>query len=297
MAPNETRDRQGPFRTWRAGRSDFRLHVLSVFSLSVAFVCLAASLLVVTNIAAVRDRWSRAGRATIYLRDNASDGEITDLTRALEATAGVKRVRHVTNVEARREVITDESDKALASLPPSAFPASLEVGFNEDVNDDDLKSITVKLRSLPAVETVETYQRWTERLSSLLGSGVTASACLALIVLGAVVSVIASTMRLLMHRRRIEVEVLKLVGATDDFVRRPFIVEGAMQGAAGAVAAILLLGLLFLMVRQRFDDELATLLGVSPSFLSLPMSFGMVALGGALGATTAFLTLRKMVLV
>jgi cell division transport system permease protein len=296
-APRGMGERQGPFRTWRAGRSDFRLHVLSVFSLSVAFVCLASALLVVTNIAAVRDRWSRAGRATVYLRDTAGEAEVADLSRALEATAGVKRVRHVSNVEARREVVTDENDKVLASLPPSAFPASLEVGFTQEVTDEDLKAITVKLRSLPAVETVETYQRWTERLSSLLGGGVTASACLALIVLCAVVSVIASTMRLLLHRRRIEVEVLKLVGATDAFVRRPFIVEGAIQGAAGAASAIVLLGVLFMMVRERFDHELAALLGISPSFLPWPVAFGMVTLGGVLGATTAFLTLRKMVLV
>ena len=58
-------------RTWRAGGAIVRLHLLSVFSLAVAFVCLAAALLVVTNLAAVRDRWSRAGRATVYLRDGA----------------------------------------------------------------------------------------------------------------------------------------------------------------------------------------------------------------------------------
>jgi cell division transport system permease protein len=269
--------------------------VLSVFSLSVAFVCLAAALLVVTNIAAVRDRWSRAGRATIYLRDTAGEAEVADLSRALSATAGVKRVRHVSNVEARREVVTDESDKVLASLPPSAFPASLEVGFTEDVTDEDLKAITVKLRSLPAVETVETYQRWTERLSGLLGGGVTASVCLALLVLCAVMSVIASTTRLLLHRRRVEVEVLRLVGATDAFVRRPFVVEAAMQGAAGAALAVAIVGALFLIVIGRFDHELASLLGVSPSFLPWPLAVGRVALGGALGAATALLSLRKMV--
>lgn len=297
MDTNEPGDRRGPLRTWRAGRSDLRLHVLSAFSLSVAFVCLATALLVVTNIAAVRDRWSRAGRATIYLRDSASEAEVADLARALTATPGVRKVRHVTSLEARREVVTDESDQALASLPPSAFPASLEVGFTEEIDDGELMAITLKLRSLPAVEMVETYQRWTERLSSLLGGGVTASVCLALIVLCAVVSVIASTTRLSLHRRRIEVEVLKLVGATDAFVRRPFVVEGAMQGAGGAAAAIALLGVLFLIVRGRFDHELAALLGISPSFLPWPVALGMVVLGGALGAATALLTLRKMVVI
>lgn len=282
-------------RAWRAGRSDWRLQVLSIFSLAVAFVCLAASLLVVTNLAAVRDRWSRAGRATVYLRDGASDEEIVAITRALEVTEGVKRVRLVTSVEARREVVSDDGDAALAALPPSAFPASLEVGFTDEVDDAALGSMALKLRALPAVEMVETYQRWTERLSSLLGGGVTASACLALIVLGAVVSVVGSTMRLLLQRRQIEVEVLKLVGATNAFVRRPFVLEGATQGAAGALMALILLGGLFLVVRGRFDHELANLLGVSPSFLPWPVALGMVALGGVLGGTTALVSLRKLV--
>lgn len=297
MGTREQGGQRRLLRTWRAGRSDWRVQALSIFSLAVAFVCLAAALLVVTNLAAVRDRWSRAGRATIYLRDGAAEADVATLQRALEGTPGVARVRLVTSTEARREVVIDEGDKALAALPPSAFPASLEVGFDDDVADDEVASMTVKLRALPAVETVETYERWTDRLSSLLGGGVTASACLAVIVLCAVVSVIGSTMRLLLHRRKIEVEVLKLCGATDAFVRRPFILEGATQGAAGAASAIVMLGALFLIVRGRFDHELANLLGVSPSFLPWPIALGMIALGGALGAATATLTLRRMVAV
>src|SRR5262245_65412202 len=127
-------DSQGrKLRTWRAGRSDIRLHLVTVCALAVAFVCLAASLLVVTNLAALRDRWSRAGRATVYLRDGTSEADANDVVRALEATPFVKKVRLVTSIEARREVLSDESDKALAALPPSAFPASLEVGFTDEV--------------------------------------------------------------------------------------------------------------------------------------------------------------------
>lgn len=284
-------------RTWRAGRSDLRLHVLTVFSLAVAFVCLAASLLVVTNLAAVRDRWSRSGRATVYLRDGTSDAEAADVARALESTPFVKKVRLVTSIEARREVVSDESDKALAALPPSAFPASLEVGFTDEVTVETLEATSLKLRALPCVETVETYQKWTERLTSLLGGGVTASLCLAAIVLAAVVSVIGSTLRLLLHRRRSEVEVLKLVGATDTFVRRPFVVEATAQGAGGALAALLMLGALFAIVRGRFDQELVSLLGVAPTFLPWPVALGMVALGALLGAATAIVSLRRMVMV
>ncbi len=281
-------------RVWRAGRGSVRLQLQSILTLAVSFICLAAALLVVTNLGMVRDRWSRAGRATVYLHDGTPDEDITALTRALEATPGVRRVRVVSAVEARREVLSDESDAALAALPVEAFPTSLELGFTEDIEEADLASIAAKLRSLRGVDSVETYQRWTERLSSLLGSGVTASVCLAIVVFIAVISVVASTMRLLLQRRRTEVEVLKLVGATNAFVRRPFVLEGASQGAAGAAAAIVLLGAFFLVLRSQFDQELGTLLGVTPAFLPWTAMVGMVALGGMLGAATALVSLRRL---
>jgi cell division transport system permease protein len=283
---------RGRFGAWRAGRSDWRLQLLTIFSLSVAFITLAASLLVVTNIDAVRERWSRAGRATIYLKESARDADTASLMDALQATHGVSKVRKITSEEARREVVAD--DDALAALPVQAFPASLELSFSDEITDTELQQIALKLRALPAVDSVETYERWTERLGSLLGGGVTAAACLALIVLAAVVSVVSSTMRLLMQRRRIEIEVLKLVGATDSFVRRPFVTEGATQGALGASLAIVILGALFLIVRGRFDQQLANLLGVNPTFLPWPMALGMIALGGILGAGTAMISLRKL---
>lgn len=281
--------------TWRAGRSNWRLQVLSIFSLAVAFVCLASALLVVTNLSSVRERWSRAGRATVYLKDQASNDDVAALLEALQATPGIDRVRHVPREVARQEVLADTGDEQLAALPAEAFPSSVELGFAPSVRDDELHLMALKLQALPSVETVETYQRWTEQLSSLLHGAVTAALLLALVVFGAVVSVVASTMRLLLERRRDEVEVLRLVGATTRFVCRPFVVEGAGQGALGAAAAIVGLGVLYAIVRSQMDQQLASLLGVSPAFLPWTAMLGMVAVGAALGGVTAWLSIRRTV--
>lgn len=281
--------------TWRAGRSNWRLQSLSVFSLAVAFVCLATALLAVSNLSAVRDRWSRAGRATVVLRDDSTEADVKGLLQALAATPGVQRTRYVSREMARNEVLDGSGDKRLEALPPEAFPSSIEVALSDSVSDDDLNMMALKLRALPSVDAVDTYQRWTEKLSALLHGAVTASLLLSLVVLGAVVSVVASTMRLLLERRRTEVEVLRLVGATARFVRRPFVVEGAMQGACGAAAAVVGLGVLYAVVKARFDQQLATLLGISPSFLPWPMILAMVAVGAILGAAAAWLSIRKTV--
>ncbi len=281
-------------RVWRSGRGDLKLYLLSVFSLAVAFVCLSSALLVVVNLRAVEERWARAGRISIYLRDGIGDDALAALKRATEQTAGVASARYVSSADARRGVIDDGLGGSLATLPVEAFPASLELTLGDEVGNPEVAQIAEKLRAVPSVESVETYERWTAKVASLVRGGVTASAILALVVLAAVVSVIGSTMRLALHRRRVEVEVLKLVGATDRFVRGPFLVEGAVQGALGALTSLLLLGLLYLVVRGQFDTELGLLLGVSPTFLPWEVAGGMVAAGGLLGATSAFAGVRRL---
>jgi cell division transport system permease protein len=116
-------------------------------------------------------------------------------------------------------------------------------------------------------------------------------------VFAAVISVVSSTIRLSLQRRRVEVEVLKLVGATDAYVRRPFVLEGAAQGASGAVLAIALLGVLYAVVHSRFDERLALLIGSGPSFLPWHLALAIVLVGAALGAVAAHTSIRKLLVV
>jgi cell division transport system permease protein len=286
------RARRGMLREWR-------LHALSVFSLAVAFVCLGAALLVLTNLRAVEERWSHAGRASIYLKENASQVDIDAFKAALASAPGVSQVRYVSSGQARAEFGQEEIAKAadLAALPVEAFPASLEIEVKPDLPEADLEDMVAKIRQLPAVDDVETYRSWTERLARLVRGGVAAAALLAVVVFASVLAVIGSTMRLALQRRKTEVEVLRLVGATDGFVKGPFLIEGSAQGALGALGALTLLGALFLVVRGRLDGELASLIGVDPTFLPWPVALGMVAAGALLGMTAAAVGLRKLVAV
>lgn len=278
---------------------EWRLHALSVFSLAVAFVCLGAALLVLTNLRSIEERWAHAGRASIYLKDNAAAQEVEQLKIALTAVPIVTSVRYISASQARAEFGQKEAGPRteLAGLPVEAFPASIEIEVKSDVTDADLVDVVGKLRQLPAVDDVETYQAWTERLGRLIRGGVAAAALLALVVFASVLAVVGSTIRLALQRRRTEVEVLKLVGATDRFIKGPFLVEGMSQGALGALGAIGLLGGLFLVVRGRLDAELATLVGVEPSFLPWEVVVGMVAVGMLLGMFAALLGLRRLVTV
>jgi cell division transport system permease protein len=211
---------------------------------------------------------------------------------------GVTGVHYVSSGDARisfgREV---EGKNDLAALPVEAFPASIELDVAQEMPDADLADMVGKMKLLPAVDDVETYQSWTEKLGKLVRGGVAAAGMLALVVFAAVLAVVGSTMRLVLQRRRTEVEVLKLVGATDAFVKKPFVIEGSVQGGLGALGAIALLGLLFFVVRGRLDADLANMVGLEPSFLPWPVVGAMVLLGALLGGIAALTSLRKLVAV
>jgi cell division transport system permease protein len=275
---------------------EWRLHALSVFSLAVAFVCLGSALLVLTNLRAAEERWAHAGRSSVYLKDGALEADVEALRAALVKVPGVQGVHYISSGEARAEFGRElDGHDELSTLPVEAFPASVELDIAPDMSNADLADMVEKMKQLPAVDDVETYQSWTDRLTRLVRGGVTAAGLLSLVVFAAVLAVIGSTMRLVLQRRRTEVEVLKLVGATDAFVKKPFVVEGCVQGVLGALGAIGLLGVLFAVVRSRLDSELASLVGVEPSFLPWPVAVAMVALGAILGAIAALTSLRKLV--
>jgi cell division transport system permease protein len=277
---------------------EWRLHALSVFSLAVAFVCLGAALLVVTNLRAAEDRWSHAGRASVYLKEGASQDDVDALRAAVVRVPGVTSATYVSSGDARQQFGRENEGRgALAGLPVDAFPASIELDVAPEMPDAELADMVAKMKLLPSVDDVETYQSWTERLAQLVRGGVAASALLAVVVLAAVLAVVGSTMRLVLQRRKTEVEVLKLVGATDGFVKKPFVVEASIQGALGAAGAIALLAVLFFMVRGRLDSELAALVGVEPTFLPWQVAGGMIVLGALLGAAAAVASLRKLVAV
>jgi len=236
-----------------------------------------------------------------------------ELTLSVNQSFHLHRGSQVTQAEHERDVVADPEDEhedaedhqGLAEMSRGLgvlehlrlVQLLVDQGDRLDArlaSDERVAVMAEKLRALPSVESVETYQRWTERIARLLRGGVSASAVLALVVLVAVASVIGSTMRFALHRRRIEIEVLKLVGASDRFVRRPFLVEGAAQGALGAAASLVLLGVLYLIVRGKFDEELGLVFGVHPTFLPWEIALAVVATGGLLGTASAWAGVRRL---
>lgn len=281
-------------RARRGLREDLRLYVVAVSSLTVAFLCLGAALLAITNLSDVAEQWGRSSRMTVYLRDGAPRADVEQLRMSLEGLAEVTAVEHLSAARAREQFLEQSDVSAdLASLPPDVFPASLEVTLRTGTTVQRVSAIAARIERFPPVEDVETYRGWFDRLGTLLTAGHALATALALLVVVCVLAVVGNTIRLAVAGRRQEIEVMKLCGATDGFVRGPFVIEGAVQGFASALLAVILLLVGFFVVRGQIDSTIAALTGVRAAFLPPLVALALVLGGGLAGALGSAVSLRR----
>lgn len=281
-------------RAKRGLRDDLSLHLVAVASLVVAFLCLGAALLSVENLERVAERWGRAQHLTVYLVERAKDSDVAQLRLVLESLQEVASVTHVSAADAKRE-FAEQIDPSLdaASLPADAFPASLEIALKTDADDARVAAIAERVKRFDAVEQVETYRDWLAQVGTLMQAGRGAVGLLSLLVAVCVLAIIGNTIRLAVVSRRREIEVLKLCGATDSYVRSPFLLEGAMQAAAAALVSMLILSIAYFALHGTLEATLSVVTGVRLSFLP-PLTLLAVILGGAaVGALGSALSLRR----
>ncbi|MEO0326352.1 MAG: permease-like cell division protein FtsX [Myxococcota bacterium] len=281
-------------RARRGLREERRLYVVAVSSLAVAFLSVGGALLAMQNLSRLAERWGESARMTVYLAEGIESSDRTQLQITLESLPEVASLRHLSGAEAREEFLAQaDVDSALAALPADAFPASFEVELAAGTNPARAAVIAERLGALRGIDDIETYQGWHERLAALVRAGRGVAGVLTLLVLLCVVAVIGNTIRLAVARRRDEIEVMKLCGATDRFVRGPFVLEGAFQGLLAALLSVLVLRAAFAALRGAFDASLAALAGTKTVFLHPALLVAIIASGGLLGAAGSAVSLRR----
>lgn len=183
--------------------------------------------------------WGAEASVTIYLDAQATDVQARTLGEQLRRDDPDLEVRYVDRAEALARLRADLGDLAstLDGLTHNPLPPTLELRLLKPLSVPELRAFAAKLERLPGVVDVDYGREWLDRLEAL-GRALRAAGAGALaLVLGAAILVVANTIRLAVYARRDEIEIMKLVGATDGYVRLPFLLEGALQGMMGALLA------------------------------------------------------------
>ncbi len=188
---------------------------------------------------------------SIFLTAGTSAGDITRIGDKLRQHAGIKRVEFVPrDVALRKLQQTTGLADVIGGLSQNPLPDAYIV-YPDDSTAKTLEALRDELTSWPHFEHVQLDSAWMHKLEALLNFGRMAVAILAALLSFALIAITFNTIRLQILTRREEIEVAKLIGATDSFIRRPFLYFGLVQGLMGGLAAWLLVaGSLLLLNHQ-----------------------------------------------
>jgi cell division transport system permease protein len=273
--------------TLRDLRRAGRVGVSAVLLIMLSLAALGGFWLLSLNLGRAIGQWRERVRLVVYLKEEPTGSDLGAFLRQIESVAGVQRVRFVSKAEALRSlkrVLGAQAD-VTDQLPRNPLPASVEVTPDSGTaTPEGMRTLAQRLAEVPAVDEVQGGVQWVEglahfqRLFQLVGLGVGA-----VLALAAILTVTTAT-TLVLHLRRDEMEIMRLVGAAESMIRLPRVLQGTVQGVAAAALALAALEGAYTVAVPRLEPLLPLTLGLDRAvFFSIPQMLLLVTAGALLG--------------
>jgi len=271
----------------------------AIGTVAVALAILAFFAVVVLNVQKLTGHWSKEVQVVSY---------IDELPEERQLRGWIEEIRHLPEVAevtlVSREEAFDRFRKRLArdadlldGLDPDILPASLEIALHETYRTrQGVEAVVERLKRNKALSDVRYGQEWLERFESFLTLLRLAGGILGGFLLFAALFIVSNTIKLTLYARRDELEIMTLVGGTPLFIKMPFLLEGALQGAVGGILALGGAYMLFMFFVQRGLSALLPLAGLEGiAFLPSSWQLMVIAAGTLLGLVGSLISLRKFV--
>lgn len=264
--------------------------------IGIAFALPASLFVLLQNVKAVSQNWQQTSQISLYLHTDISPEQTVSLLNRLKKQAGIANVNYISPAEGLAELQQQPDLKnALASLNTNPLPGVILVEPTTTFQSlDGVNQLLRQLQQLPQVDTAQLDMEWVKRLYGIIALGKRLVYALAFLLSLGVLFIIGNTIHLALQKYHHEIEVFKLVGATNSFIRRPFLYLGICYGLFGSIIAwflvLCLLGWLTEPVQQLANLYHSDfhLLGIS-----IIVGFYLMALGILLGALGAWFAINK----
>ena len=257
--------------------------LMIILVIAVTLAIPAALNLVVKNAQSVSAGWDNALDFSVYLQRDVTEEEAGKLASLIEQRADVESVRLVTAAEALEEFrVQSGFGEALDQLSDNPLPHTLVVRPGAANTSQTIVLLQEELSNLPEAEAVQVDTEWVKRFHAILDILRRAIVIGAALLGTAIVIIIGNTIRLDIQNRREEIEVTKLIGASNAFVRRPFLWSGIWFGLFGGALAV---GLVFYGL-YLLEQPVARLAGLYQSgivVMSLTFREALTVIGIGLG--------------
>ena len=268
--------------------------LFTLFAIGVALSLPTGLYVLLDNATQIAGSMPAQTEITVFMRDDASADDIAAMRQQLKTMPGLADTRFVSKQAALQTISKQMGMTELAAgLPKNPLPDAWII--NPAATDvDAIKRLAIQLRQLPQVALVQADHQWAQRLDALLALGREMVSLLAIILGIALLAISGNTIRLQIITRHAEIEVSRLIGATDRFIRRPFLYFGAIQGLIGGMIAWGVVSLGIAMLAPQVST-LGQLYASHITLYSLDLTHGaiLLAIAGSLGWLGAYMAVGR----
>jgi len=267
--------------------------IASVATMALSLIMLGMFILMGLNLNHMADQVESTVEISVYLKDDITAEELADLETQFKGLNGVEELTYFDKekaLERFRERLGDQKELLDALGDTNPLPASFQIRAETTAHVELIVQATAGLAGVDdtqfgqeIIEQIFSVARWMRILSLVL-----------VLFFGlAALFIVANTIRVAVFSRRREISIMKYVGATDGFIRLPFVLEGIILGFLGALVATLVIDVAYSFISTQLAQTLAFLPIVPKYPLLLWLSIGMAFLGPAIGALGSMISIKR----
>jgi cell division transport system permease protein len=272
-------------------------HVLTSGTMATSLFVFGVFILVQENLQHMLNGWGDQIQINTYLDNGVGTDQVQAIMDRIRALPEVEEARHISKEQAWSDfqTVLGAQSAVLEGLPRDVLPASFEIRVKPAYRDaPQVEDLAGRLGKIDGIAAVEYPQHWVDRLSLFVLAVHWAKWALGGILFIATFFIVGSTVRLALLARKEEIEIMQFVGASQELIQAPFVVEGMLQGTMGALVSLLCLWLFYSFLQQYLIAELA-LFGPKMQLRFLdPASITMIlVIGWLLGGAGSLFSLRR----
>jgi cell division transport system permease protein len=230
------------------------LNIVTIITIAISILIVSAFALFIINAHDIMTAWKKGIHVMAYLKPDTDMNDIKELQNRLGEITGVKNVLFISKHEALERLKSQLKNQSslIKDLKENPLPDAFEIILNPSFQKwEKIKTLAAQVESMKIVDEVEYGRQWLSRFIQIFNLfKITGYSLIGLFFFGAIF-IVANTIRLVIYSRRDEVEIMRLVGACDRFIKTPFYIEGIIQGALGGVLGVFVLSTLYMILSSN----------------------------------------------
>lgn|SRR5262249_13437745 len=273
-------------------------NVVSVAIIAFSLFTLGLFILTASNLTRLISHWTENVQVSVFLHKGTTREQTSAIESTIKLSPCVARYKFVSEEEAlaRFKEYYPQMSRLSSELDTNPFPPSYEIAIRKEFqNRDAVQQFVSQLKSANAVDDVEYDQDWIDRLQFIIAFIRIVGIVFGGILLFTAIFSISNVIKLMVLSRRDEIEIMRLVGATNSFIKGPFLTEGILQGVLGGMTAVVILFAVFTLIVQKVAALKAPFFSVGQlQFLPSTMIFALLASGMIVGFFGSLISLSKL---